>query len=354
MNEIRCDPLTGSRVLIAEGRGARPCDFTISHQIESQQHCPFCFGNENDTPDEVLRLPASHDPEKWQTRIVSNKYPALAPLSRTLPPGDPSADTRSLPHEKIPPQAAEGIHEVIIESPDHCIRTTDLMVDHLAAVLQIVRKRMEQIKQIPELKSVQVFKNVGPTGGATIEHAHSQLIALPLVPPTIEREAVVSDSHFQHTGSCVLCDLWSNESSHRQRLVDENPGFGAFCAYAGRQPGETWIVPKKHQRDFTAIDDTDCHLLAEILHSVLQQIDQTFNVPAYNYMLLTAPLDGNSAAHYHWRWVIVPRITIRAGFEWGTGCFINPVSPERAAEAMRRRLPIDDIAVEQDRGRDIA
>lgn len=347
MNEIRCDPLTGYRVLIAEGRSARPHDYKTSHQIQSQKLCPFCEGNENKTPDEVLRFPTAEDPHRWQARIVCNKYPAISPLIRSSSAESPPTKTHGSLEANAPPLAAEGVHEVIIESPDHRIRTTELQVGHLAVVLQLTCKRLRQLCEIPALQSVQVFKNVGPAGGATIEHTHSQLIALPIVPPTLEREASATATHHRSTGACMLCDLWSQESANGSRVVAENPSFVAFCAYAGRQPGETWIVPKKHQADFTAIDESDCRRLADLLHLILDRIDTTFDVPAYNYMLHTAPLDGNSKDHYHWRLVVVPRITIRAGFEWSTGCFINPVAPRRAAEAMRRQVPIDDVPVRQ-------
>lgn len=344
MNEIRCDPLSGHRVLIAEGRSARPHDYKTSHVVGSRSVCPFCAGNERETPEEVLR---AGDTGRWQVRVVRNKYPALS-LSRQADPDMASLSQTSLSlAEEVPTVAGEGIHEVIIESPDHHVRTTELGVAHLTIVLQTTKKRLEQIREFPTLQSVQVFKNVGPAGGATIEHAHSQLIALPIVPPSLCREQTVMTGHLQRTGHCLLCDLQDRERKEGQRMIAENASFVAFCAYAGRQPGETWILPKKHQADFIASSESDCELLAEILYQVLTQLDTALEMPAYNYMIQSAPLEGDSMDHYHWRLVILPRITIQAGFEWGSGCFINPIAPERIAESMRRQVSVENIPVKQ-------
>ncbi len=345
MNEIRCDPLSGHRVLIAEGRTERPRDYQTNHVIESESICPFCAGNESKTPEEVLRTGGTNDTNAWEVRIVRNKYPALSPPA----PVDPHLDLESagttslLPEDETSTVAGEGLHEVIIESPEHHVRTADLGVAQLAVVLGTTKRRLEQIQTIPNIKSAHVFKNVGPAGGATIEHSHSQLIALPFIPHSLSRELEAMARHQQKTQHCLLCDLQENEIRGGQRLIAENANFTAFCAYAGRQPGETWIVPKNHLAHFSTIALSECESLAEILHQALAQLDIALKMPAYNYMIQSAPLEGTLIGHYHWRLVILPRVTTQAGFEWGSGCFINPIAPERAAEAIRRRVPVEEI-----------
>ena len=343
MNEIRHDPLSGHRVLIAEGRRDRPRDYTISHAVGSNEDCPFCAGNENQTPEEVFRSSISGGTDQWDVRIVQNKFPALAPhKSRNPDLNDESSLTMPLPCT-IPSIAGEGLHEVIIESPKHCTRTTELGVAQLASVLQATAHRWAQIRNLSKFRSVQVFKNVGPAAGATMEHTHSQLIALPMVPPVLSRELKAMSEHREKANQCLLCEMQSAEKRLGHRLVAENDAFTAFCAYAGRQPGETWIVPKHHQADFLDVTPDDCRLLAEILDQVLRRLDVALQVPAYNSMIHSAPLEGDFVDHYHWRIVILPRITTQAGFEWGSGCYINPIAPERIALSLRRGVPVAQI-----------
>ncbi|MBC19554.1 MAG: galactose-1-phosphate uridylyltransferase [Planctomycetaceae bacterium] len=338
MNEIRYDPLSGHRVLIAEGRADRPRDFDISHSVDSNLDCPFCAGNENQTPDEVLRANTPDTADGWAVRIVRNKFPALSL------PSAPRHRKEDLALDRLsdasgsnanPTVRGEGLHEVIIESPEHHIRTTELGVTQLTTVLHTTANRLEQIRGLSEFQSVQIFKNDGPVAGATIAHTHSQLIALPMITPSLSRELTAMALHREQTQHCLLCEMQENEIRVGKRIVAENVAFTAFCAFAGRQPGETWIVPKTHQPDFSATPFDDCRLLAEILDQVLRQLDVALTVPAYNSMIHSAPLEGDFADHYHWRMVILPRITTQAGFEWGSGCFITPIAPERIANAMR-------------------
>ena len=356
MNEIRCDPLSGYRVLIAEGRSARPRDYETSHVVGSKSNCPFCAGNEKESPEEVLRVSSADDTDLWQVRVVGNKYPALsAPTQSGVDPtsanptihSSPASHCSHLPDNEISAVPGEGLHEVIIESPEHYVRTTELGVTQLTAVLQATKKRVEQIRNIPTVRSVHIFKNVGPTGGATIEHTHSQLVALPIIPPALHRELSVMVTHQQRTERCLLCEMQEIEKNTEKRFVAENSNFTAFCAYAGRQPGETWIVPKKHQADFSAMSLSECRSFAEILDRVLSYLDVALQMPAYNYMFQSAPLEGDSIGHYHWRLVILPRVTTQAGFEWSSGCFINPVAPERIAEAMRKEVPVERVSINQ-------
>ena len=343
MNEIRRDPLSGHRVLIAEGRGDRPRDYTISHTVSSKDDCPFCAGNESQTPEEVYRSSISGEPDQWNVRIVRNKYPALA-IHRSQNSDFAGESSFSLPLPcAIPAIAGEGLHEVIIESPKHCTRTTELGVAQLASVLQVTAVRWAQIRNLSEFRSVQVFKNVGPAAGATMEHAHSQLIALPMVPPVLSRELKAMSEYREKANQCLLCEMQLAEKRLGHRLVAENDAFTAFCAYAGRQPGETWIVPKHHQADFLDVAPDDCRLLAEILDQVLRRLDVALQVPAYNSMIHSAPLDGDFVDHYHWRMVILPRVTTQAGFEWGSGCYINPIAPEKIAMSLRGGVPVSQI-----------
>ncbi len=328
--EMRTDPTTGRRVLIAEGRAARPNDFvgkaTLSHH--SSTDCPFCRGHESATPHELAVVPDSQG--AWQVRVVPNKYPAVALASggHKSPANDALEDAGDL----CPPLASAcGVHEVIIESPRHIYDWSELSTEELTTVLTVFRDRIEHAYSRHHMKSALVFKNVGQDAGASLEHIHSQLIALPFVPEVPDCELRTAAEFHNRTGGCLMCRLLADEIQQQARLVIENAHFAAFCAYAGRQPYETWIVPKAHASDFTQIGTQQLAALAEILGELVRRLSAVLVPCAYNLLLHTAPRGDQRTAAFHWHWELIPRSTSLAGFEWGTGMHINSVSPERAA-----------------------
>jgi UDPglucose--hexose-1-phosphate uridylyltransferase len=365
--ELRSDPTTGRKVLIAEGRALRPFDFKGEQAPtgQSTKDCPFCRGSEHQTPHELAVVTDAQG--EWQVRVVPNKYPAVASYEIPLPCRDglgegfqQSEITAPLPVQYAPlrrvceivagegdlycTSAPHGLHEVIIESPRHVSDWTELSVDELTLVLTMFRDRLLAAAMAGFTFGL-IFKNVGQTAGASLEHVHSQLIALPFVPEVLECELrIAADYHSQH-GKCLMCELLAAEIEHGERLVIENEHFAAITAYAGRQPYESLIVPKSHSLSILDINDEVSRSLAAILRDMVTRLASVLSPLAYNLVLHTAPLDGKRSAAFHWHWELIPRSTSLAGFEWATGMHINSVSPERAALRLRasnssEKLPI--------------
>jgi UDPglucose--hexose-1-phosphate uridylyltransferase len=232
---------------------------------------------------------------------------------------------------------AVGVHEVIIESPKHVSSTTDLSDVELAEVLSIYRDRLTAIRQDSRVKYGLIFKNVGPAGGASIEHTHSQLIGLPMVPGVVADELAASQAFHEQTGRCIFCDLVERELADSSRIVLESPSFVAFCPFAARFPLETWLLPKRHASNFEHIASPKIAELAGILRRCIEKIERAGGRSSYNYLIHSAPFDTRPQSHYHWHIEIFPRMTTLAGFEWATGQFINPLPPEDAAELLRQQ-----------------
>jgi UDPglucose--hexose-1-phosphate uridylyltransferase len=345
--ELRTDPTTGRRVLIAEGRALRPNDFNgiASPPIaDHSANCPFCRGNEHHTPHELAVV--NDAAGNWQVRVVPNKYPAVGvPASAGSSPTDRDMLDRLKPGLQQGLQLAAsplGVHEVIIESPRHVRDWHDLASDELAVVLQTFRDRIEHAYSAHQMHSALVFKNVGHEAGASLEHVHTQLVAFPYVPEVLEREVQIAAEHHRRTGSCLMCQLLAEERQAGTRLVCENDCFAAFTAFAGRQPYESWIVPRRHASCLTHLGNEESHSLAIILGDLIGRLRSAGDLRAplaYNVVLHTAPVGDDREKSFHWHWEVIPRTTSLAGFEWGTGMYINSVSPERAAIRMRMSKP---------------
>jgi UDPglucose--hexose-1-phosphate uridylyltransferase len=332
MAEFRRDPLTGAGVIIAQNRGDRPHEFGTARRVRTAQTCPFCEGNERETPPEVFALRADGSPPDrpgWRVRIVPNKYPAVVPA--------PAAVLQAGEEEALWDLA--GVHEVVIESPRHLQRTSEFQTDELVEVLFSYRDRLRSLKNDGRLAYAIIFKNVGPDAGATIEHAHSQLVALPIVPDQINIVRHNTQRYHDEHGECLFCKVTTDEIDARKRIIASTDDLVAFCPFASRVPYETRIAPRGHEMHFPEIKADTISQLASLLKSVVAKIDDVLHNPDYNYIIHTAPFDTAGSQNYHWYMAILPRLTTLAGFEWGTGCTINAVSPESAA----RRLRIDEL-----------
>lgn len=232
-----------------------------------------------------------------------------------------------------------GVHEVVVEAPLHVVSTVDVPVSQLFHVLWIYRERMRTLALDPRLRYVQIFKNCGVGAGASLEHTHSQLLALPFTPPAVASEQAFNEQVVRRTGECGYCATLERELQLRDRIVAQNDRFAAICPFASRFPFEVCILPKVHQARYDKIDVADLPDLASILHEVIARLEQVLKAPPYNYVLHTAPFDIEDERHYHWHIELFPRLTSLAGFEFGAGAYINPVSPEQAAEALRAATP---------------
>jgi UDPglucose--hexose-1-phosphate uridylyltransferase len=325
MSELRQDPVSGRWVIIAHERDNRPDEFVAAPVQRIAAKCPFCIGNEAETPEAVAVYGVK--PSDWQVRVVPNKYPAVNCT--------PNGPLRQAPLGQS--AVATGIHEVIIEAPRHVASLTELNQSELLLTWTAYRERLVEHARDQRWKYGQVFKNVGAAAGASIEHAHSQLIVLPHVPGEIQTELDSCERFCRDHGRPLFADLIARELAAGERMVAESPRFVAFCPFASRFPYEVWVLPRQQAARFYTcpMDDEEMGELGSFVQKILLRLEHVLNRPSYNFFLHTAPFDSLPYDYYHWHVEIFPRVTKAAGFEWGTGYFINPVSPEEAAAALR-------------------
>jgi len=320
MPEIRKDPVFGRWVIIASERALRPNEFrTAPGAVHS---CPFCAGNEKLTPPTIYKLPDAKG--SWRLRVVRNKYPALT--------GDVSAENR---REGIyDSMDGMGFHEVVIETPEHGLKLEDQPVEAIADVIKTFTLRVKEIKKDQRIKYVMIFKNHGKNAGASLLHPHSQIIAMPMAPLRAKQEIEGAADYFTERGTCVFCDIVKEEAAFKKRVVGENADFLAITPYASRFSFETWILPKAHASHFENTTAEQALALAGILKTTLHKLSASLPDLAYNLIFHSTPLQEPDSLHYHWHIEIMPKLTHVAGFEWGTGFYINTVSPEEAAETL--------------------
>jgi UDPglucose--hexose-1-phosphate uridylyltransferase len=326
--ELRRDPVVGRWVIIASERAKRPDEFRERQGAGASRAvpCVFCAGNEGLTPPEIIAL-RSGPPNGpgWRARVVPNKFPALMVEGDLQKRGDGMYDVMN----------GVGAHEVIVETPRHEVSLTALSDDEVRDVLWLYKQRLLDLRNDFRLAYGLVFKNVGEQAGASLEHTHSQLIVTPIVPLRVHSEIQRCKEYFEFRDRCLLCDMILQELSSGVRLVTDTPNFIAFEPFAARFPFETHLMPKRHVSHFEMTDDGLLPELARCLRSTLARIERAVSRPPYNYLIHTSPLNARPLEHYHWHFEIIPRITRVAGFEWGTGFYINPVPPEHAAQFLR-------------------
>jgi UDPglucose--hexose-1-phosphate uridylyltransferase len=328
MPELRKDPVVGRWVIIATERARRPSDFAAEPVRPRQSACAFCEGHEHQTPPEILAgRPPDGRPNGpgWTYRVVPNKYPALRIEGELEPAGEGLFDRMN----------GVGAHEVVIETPHHAASLAGLSVDTVTDVLCAFRERMLDLKKDPRFAYVLVFKNHGEAAGASLEHPHSQLIATPIIPIMVSEELAGSAQYYDLKERCVWCDMVRQERRGGGRLIVESHDFAALAPFAPRFPFETWILPTHHRAAFEESTEEELRGAATILGEVLRRVDRVLGEPAYNFMLHTAPFREAQLESFHWHLEVIPKLTRVAGFEWGSGFFINPVPPEDAAEALR-------------------
>ncbi len=332
MPELRRDPVVGRWVIISTERARRPSDFPTPRWPKKGGPCVFCGGQESSTPDEVWALrPDGGEPNGpgWLVRVVPNKFPALRIEGELERSGEGLFDRMN----------GVGAHEVVIEAPEHDAVIERLPASHFAEVLRAYCERIRDLAKDPRLEYVMVFKNHGDPAGASLEHTHSQLIATPIVPIMVEEELAGALQHFRIKQRCIWCDIVRQERRDGIRVVREEGGFVALAPFAPRFPFETWILPVAHRSSFEDTPGGEFLSLAGLIAKVLEGMTRHLGDPPYNFMLHSAPLRTPSLDHFHWHLEIIPKLTRVAGFEWGTGFFINPTPPEEAAEYLRREGP---------------
>jgi UDPglucose--hexose-1-phosphate uridylyltransferase len=327
--ELRKDPITGRWVIIATERAKRPSDFVRDKvQIRGTGFCPFCYGNESKTPPEIIAYRSDGSARNmpgWTLRVVPNKFPALGIEGFLNRQGEGLYDKMN----------GIGAHEVIIETPDHQKTLAMLSPRQIEDVLWAYRDRILDLKKDKRFKYIMIFKNHGEAAGASLEHTHSQLIALPVVPKQVREEADGARAYFNFKERCIFCDIIRQESESGTRVIADSPAFIAIAPFAPRFPFEIWIIPKVHQSAFEDSQKQEFEQLAVILKDMLMRLDKVLDYPAYNYIIHTSPIPETPSEHYHWHLEIMPSLTKIAGFEWGTGFHINPTPPEESARFLR-------------------
>ena len=330
MGELRLDPMTARWVIISNERDLGPDGYDIDSPVIKGGNCPFCPGSEKMTPPEVdADRPDNSKPDTpgWVTRTVPNKFPALKNEPKIERTGVGMFDMMN----------GVGEHEVIVEDIDHNKQLADLDVEQIKKVVNVYKRRSIELGKDDRFKYVLIFKNYGQAAGASLEHSHTQLISLPVVPKRVMEELECAHRYYDYKERCVFCDIVRQEMEYRHREISENDDFVAFCPFASRSPFEIFITPRKHESYFTDISDREIGSFAQILKEILMRMKVALHDPPYNFIIHTTPLNGNGdfSGYYHWHVELIPKLSKIAGFEWGTGFYINPTSPETASKYLR-------------------
>jgi UDPglucose--hexose-1-phosphate uridylyltransferase len=331
MPELRQDPITSTWVVIATERAKRPSDFAKKpEERKGPDSCPFCYGHEFQTPPEVMayRDPGTaKDQPGWRIRVVPNKFPALSSQVNLERWSGDDALYRLEP--------GYGVHEVIIETPDHDAVLGKHTTEQMRLIVRALRDRYTDLRQDQSLRYIQVFKNHGAVAGASLEHPHFQLIGTPVIPTAVMTELKGSLEYYQDQKECVYCQMIRREFMENERVIESNRSFVAFCPFSSRSPFETWILPKSHSSDFSTLTEQEADDLATILGESFERLVNSLENPPFNLVLHTAPTDLQATEYYHWHLEVIPRLTIFAGFELGSGVYINPTPPETAAKFLK-------------------
>jgi len=338
-SELRHDPVQKRWVIVAGARGLRPNDFMAREpQADAPDSCPLCAGRESLTPPTIATytLPGTPAPSGWHVRVVPNKFPALQVEGELSRHAEGHYDR----------MMGIGAHEVVIETPQHGVKLSELPVEHVALVLRAYRDRIVDLMKDTRLRYVLVFKNAGAAAGASLAHSHSQIMATPITPRTVAMELDSARAHYQVKERCIFCDILKQELAAGLRVVVVDQFFVTHCPYASRFPFEMHLHPRAHHHDFSSLNDDFLLKMAHHLVEVLRRMNKALDNPPYNFLLHTAPSTlGRTPrrqywdtldADWHWHIEILPRITKTAGFEWGTGFYINPTPPEEAARCLRQ------------------
>ena len=327
MNELRYNIVTGDWVIIARERSRRPKEYVEPLESPAEvlpylSSCPFCPGNETETAPEEYSISG---PEGWLIRVVPNRFPAL---SRA---GERTRQMGTL-HRHV---TGVGVHDVVIEHRRHDLAIATMSASDVARIFWVYRERFREIRNDPRIEAIVVFRNHREAAGSSLHHPHSQILATPIIPAQFRERIETAMRHHDTFGECVFCSMVKSEIDEGSRIVDQTEHFVAFIPYAAVTPFHTWIVPRRHASSFDAINDIEVNDLGTIVRSVLARLQNGLGNPAYNYIIRTIPIRTLNTEYFHWYLTIVPRLIRTAGFELGSGMFINATLPEENAEFLR-------------------
>ena len=327
MPELRQNRFTKEWVIMATERAKRPEELRAGREPRPplphySETCPFCPGNERLAPPAVMAIPSD---KEWQVRVVPNKFPALAREGET---------TRKVERSRRSVNGV-GIHDVIVETPDHALTTALLSVEQVAEVLRCFRKRFTEVSSDPRIAHITIFKNHGVGAGTSLEHPHAQLIGTPVISSQVRSRLYEALRHYDEFGECIFCEVLKEDLEEPVRVVLASDLFVAVEPFASSSPFSTYIYPRRHMASFGDINPAEIMDLALVLKTVLAKLYVGLLNPDFNYAIRTAPHENAGVLYYHWYISVIPRLTRVAGFELGSGMFINTVLPEAAAEFLR-------------------
>lgn len=326
MADFRWDPVSGQWVIIASNRAQRPNDFQTSVNRPPSTDCPFCYGNEELTPREIAVYQSGEKNGRWNTRVFANKYPAVT-------------ENDGVNHEiNVGPYRKGdfwGHHEVIVESPDHKTSFSQLCDDESDCAFKAYRDRIAEFASNPVLKHAMLFKNCRPEAGASIEHLHSQILCTSVTTEKVMRRINRARQYFQANRQDVISSIVEFEMGEQVRVIAESENYVAYCPFASRFGYQTSIAPKQRGNRFFELSDEEVFELGRFVRNMVVKLEACLPQAAYNVLLHIAPFDVSADAYYQWHVEFFPRLANPAGYEWGTGCWINPVAPEIAAKELR-------------------
>ena len=341
MSLLRHDPIQKRWVIISTERARRPSDFYISDSEPAIRFSPFSEGNEDRTPPEIFAVRPSGSPPNgpgWSVRVVPNKFPALRVEGELERMGIGLYDQMN----------GIGVHEVVVETPRVDLNLPDMPLEHVEKVVLAYRQRLQDLMRDGRLRYILIFKNHGMAAGASILHPHTQIIGMPVTPIAVRQELDSAMEHYRQKERCLFCDVIRQELDSGERVVMANDEFVALAPFASRFPFEIFLAPRRHSHDFSRISDAGLRDFARVLKDVLLRLKETLDDPPYNFVLHTSPVIDTKPRRpgywqtlefdFHWHLEIIPRLTPVAGFERGTGFYINPMPPEEAARYLREAI----------------
>lgn len=331
MSELRQDVTTREWVIIAPERSKRPQREHKKTSIEElpawDASCPFCVGNESKTPPEIFRIPDPNNPSAWVVRVIPNQFPALTPTAVTSQNGE---------RQFFRSMVGFGVHEVIIESPSHNTPIALMPQQQVERILATYRLRYNALKQERKLRFITIFKNHGRASGTSLTHPHSQIVATPVLTPYYHRRFDIAHDYFVNENRCLYCDIITEELEKSERVIINDKDFVVFHPYASRDAYETWIMPKRHYSSFGLLPEELLPGLAAILKTTLLGLYRELDNPAFNLIVDTTSTVDEEDPYYHWHIRVIPRTALIAGFEMGSGIYINAALPEDTASQMRQ------------------
>jgi len=329
MSEIRHNRLTNEWVIVAPERASRGGNLVSPKKATDSPTflatCPFCSGNEAMSPDEQYRCsgPDGH----WTLRSVTNKFSVLSPIGEVT-----LAENCGAIGETV---NGVGLHEVIVEGQRHSLTLDLFSIEHVQQVVEVYRHRFHAFYADPRIHHVIIFKNHGLDAGASQQHPHSQIVGLPIVPGQIVDRLENMRRFYNASRRCMACAIIAEEQAHGARIVAENVHFIAFIPYAALSPYHLWIFPKEHGACFSEQPEETWRALAQIVHTVLLKVYGLLGDPPFNLVVRSLGPDEKHTPHFHWYISIVPRVNKTAGFELGTGMYVNPSIPDTCAQRLR-------------------